>query len=278
MAQERRQRSSEVAKAFYARQLAYRRALLESEGVRQNPRLFVLGFVLSERFDWESFDCFPKRETMAKEVGVSPTQVTSLLKDLVQMGFIRIKRRRNESSVYAGTIPQEVKCSSLPDRSPNGELGRSEVKSSRSRKSTGLNIRKSSGLSPNDTSNDALNDGGSALQAEPAPDLQQKDKTRRPLKKQTVLVGGHEGRPVVVKANPELPVSLDMDDIRGSLTRASPSSPIAYKEDDWFDLDTFLIDEGVDRHVCDRLSDLHRYERLTPEMIFEAIRRSKNAA
>src|SRR5690606_28167790 len=77
--------------------------------VKDNWRLFALGYFLSDKFDWSDYSCFYGRERLATELGIKVRHVTNLTQKLADMGFIKIKRRgRDKSSLYIGTIPSDV--------------------------------------------------------------------------------------------------------------------------------------------------------------------------
>lgn len=105
----KKRRDTAVVSTFFDWQKRFRESLLVHPAAQKNPRLFVLGYILSDMFDWQNFDCHPSRETLAEKLGVTVTQVSTLTKELANIEFIRVKRRRNTSAVYVGRMPQEVK-------------------------------------------------------------------------------------------------------------------------------------------------------------------------
>ncbi len=165
----KKRRDDAVVSAYFDWQKRFRQQLLAHPAAQRNPRLFCLGFVLSEMFDWQNFDCHPSRENLAEKLGITVTQVSALTKELAHLGFIQVKRRRNTSAIYVGTMPQEVNSTSLPDAVKSDADEDQEVKSSEVRKSSAVDFGKSSGLDPNVVRNVALNEGGGALHA-PAAD------------------------------------------------------------------------------------------------------------
>ncbi|WP_421404417.1 hypothetical protein, partial [Agrobacterium fabrum] len=156
----KKRRDDAVVSAFFDRQKRFRERLLAHPAAQKKPRLFALGFILSDMFDWENFDCHPSRETLADKLGVTVTQVSTLTKELAHLGFIQVKRRRNTSAIYVGRIPQEVNSTSLPDVLKLAANEDQEVKSSASRKSSAVDFGKSSAVDPNVVRNIALNVGG----------------------------------------------------------------------------------------------------------------------
>lgn len=165
----KKRRDEAVVSAFFIRQKRFREHLLAHPAAQKKPRLFALGFILSDMFDWENFDCHPSRETLAEKLGVTVTQVSTLTKELAHLGFIQVKRRRNTSAIYVGTTPQEVNSTSLPDALKADANDDQEVKSSAFRKSSAVDFGKSSAVDPNVSRDVAFNEGGGALHA-PAAD------------------------------------------------------------------------------------------------------------
>lgn len=154
----KRRRSDEVVSAFFEWQKLYRERLLAHPAAHRNPRLFSLGYILSEMFDWETYECDPGREHLAKRLGVDVRSISPLTHELQEIGFLRIKRRRNRSAVYFGMTIQEETQASYPDDDQEG-------KSSRSREGSKLPIRKGSQLPPNVVGNVVLNEVGGAPHA-----------------------------------------------------------------------------------------------------------------
>jgi hypothetical protein len=161
----RERRDPAVVAAFFDWQKRFRDTLLRHPEAKKKPRLFALGYILSDSFDWEDCSCFPSRELLADALGVSTTQVSTLTRELTDMGFLTVRRRRNTSAVYVGNIPQEVNCTLLPKTDESIVATALEVKSSRVRKSTGVYFGKSTTLHPNVLRNVASNEGDMALQA-----------------------------------------------------------------------------------------------------------------
>lgn len=157
-AKSRRRRSDEVVSAFFEWQKLHRERLLAHPAVQRNPRLFSLGYILSEMFDWETYECDPGREYLAARLGVVVRSISPLTHELQEIGFLRIKRRRNRSAIYLGVTPQEGKQTSYPDANQEG-------KSSRSRKGSKLPIGKGSQLPPNVVGNVVLNEVSGAHHA-----------------------------------------------------------------------------------------------------------------
>lgn len=166
----KKRRDEAVVAAYFNWQKLYRERLLDHPVVKKNPRLFALGFILSEMFDWETFECDPGREYLGAKLGIDVRSISPLTHELAEIGFLHIKRRRNRSSAYTGTIPQEGKSASLPDDDQ-------ERKFSRVRKGSVLPIGKGSELPPNVMMNVVLNEGGGALHA-PAADTVINDELR----------------------------------------------------------------------------------------------------
>ncbi|UXS08201.1 helix-turn-helix domain-containing protein [Agrobacterium tumefaciens] len=158
----KKRRDTAVVSAFFDWQKRFRESLLVHPAAQKNPRLFVLGYILSDMFDWQNFDCHPSRETLADKLGVTVTQVSTLTKELADKGFIQVKRRRNTSAVYVGKMPPEVTSSSLPANVTSRVTGNQEVKSSTLRKSSAVDFGKSSALVPNVVRNVGSNVGGGA--------------------------------------------------------------------------------------------------------------------
>lgn len=154
----RRRRSDEEVSAFFQWQKLHRKRLLAHSAVQRNPRLFALGYILSDMFDWETYECDPGREYLATRLGVDVRSISPLTHELQEIGFLRIKRRRNRSAIYLGMIPQEEKQTSCPDANQEG-------KSSRSRKGSQLPIGKGSELPPNVVENVVLNEVSGARHA-----------------------------------------------------------------------------------------------------------------
>lgn len=157
-AKNRRRRPDEVVSAFFDWRKLYLAQLRAHPAVKRNPRLFVLGFILSDMFNWETYECDPGREHLATELGVDVRSVSPLTHELQEIGFLRIKRRRNRSAIYLGVTPQDGKQTSCPDDNQEG-------KSSRSRKGSPLPIGKGSRLPPNVVGNVVLNEVSGAHHA-----------------------------------------------------------------------------------------------------------------
>lgn len=157
MTRKKPRRDDSVVAAFFSWQKRFRECLLAHPATRKNPRLFLLGYAMSDMFDWEDRSCDPSRETLAERIGVDVRSITTLTGILAKENFIKIKRRRNTSAIYTGSIPQEVKSAShpevksaaVPDDTTGGITDGQEVKSSRFRKGSGLPFGKGSGLPPN---------------------------------------------------------------------------------------------------------------------------------
>lgn len=158
----KKRRDTAIVSTFFDWQKRFRERLLVHPASQKNPRLFCLGFILSDMFDWENFDCHPSRENLAAKLGVTVTQVSTLTKELANMGFIHVKRRRNTSAIYIGQMPQEVNSSSLPEGVTSHVTDDQESKSSALRKSSVVDFGKSSGLVPNVVRNVGSNVGGGA--------------------------------------------------------------------------------------------------------------------
>lgn len=154
----KRRRSDEVASAFFEWQKLHRKRLLAHPAAQRNPRLFALGYILSEMFDWETYECDPGREYLAMRLGVDIRSISPLTHELQEIDFLRIKRRRNRSAVYFGMIPQEEKQTSCPDADQEGKF-------SRPRKGSKLPIGKGSQLPPNVVGNVVLNEVSGAPHA-----------------------------------------------------------------------------------------------------------------
>ncbi|NTA46872.1 hypothetical protein G6L34_02035 [Agrobacterium tumefaciens] len=158
----KKRRDTAIVSTFFDWQKRFRERLLVHPASQKNPRLFCLGFILSDMFDWENFDCHPSRENLAAKLGVTVTQVSTLTKELANIGFIHVKRRRNTSAIYIGQMPQEVKSSSLPKGVTSHVTDDQENKSSAFRKSSVVDFGKSSGLAPNVVRNVGSDVGGGA--------------------------------------------------------------------------------------------------------------------
>lgn len=156
----KKRRPDDVVAAYFEWQKLFRERLLAHPAAQRNPRLFALGYILSEMFDWENFSCHPSRETLAEKLGISVTQVSTLTQELADIRFICVKRRRNTSAIYTGSIPQEVNSASLPDERKSRAKEDQEVKSSPLRKASEVHFGKSSGVHPNVVRNVASNEGG----------------------------------------------------------------------------------------------------------------------
>lgn len=158
----KKRRDTAIVSTFFDWQKRFRERLLVHPASQKNPRLFCLGFILSDMFDWENFDCHPSRENLAAKLGVTVTQVSTLTKELANMGFIHVKRRRNTSAIYVGQMPQEVNSSSLPKGVTSHVTDDQENKSSALRKSSVVDFGKLSGLVPNVVRNVGFDVGGGA--------------------------------------------------------------------------------------------------------------------
>ncbi len=82
------------------------------QGIRAYPfttNAKITGVMISSRYNWTKLGCaWPSNKVIASDTGLSISAVVKAKKELVEAGFLEIKRQFNNSCKYTPVLPENI--------------------------------------------------------------------------------------------------------------------------------------------------------------------------
>lgn len=106
-------RRSMAADSFTKDRMAWLERVQGDRGL--TPSAFSIAFAIARHLNRRTGQAFPSRDALAAMTGLRPRQVTDLVHSLRDRGFLALRRRRNQSTVYTLIMGPDVQPAALPE-------------------------------------------------------------------------------------------------------------------------------------------------------------------